>query len=504
MPLSKYLGACALFIAATASAATTAATTATDGEILRAQLRAHYPSLAWVDRYRQAYPADFQSAVPPWRDGEVPALADTAALAQALTALQDQHVALTGPRAGAPETPGILFRTASDGSMHVWRHLDDGVTQLTDGQPVLAVDGQPTARWLAQAGALTFGGNPRSRMAEAALKLGVGTPADHALAGVGKTLRLTVRGADGSRRDVALDYRPVGKAGAAALAQALDRPDLPPLVQAQGYRVGVLRFGAFAPQYDADFDAAATAAEAAGASGDAPMLAGFCAVVRKRLEQANALAARADLLLIDLRGNFGGFAREARLLAQALTPQALPRTYDVFRGSRAGRLKLVEQRRDPSCGTIATPRPLVVWTDAGTRSGGEFVAAWLWGAGAITVGERTIGAGGGFDAAATGFILPRSGMGVRFSESFAVLDNSGTVGEGEMDEAALLELVAGDGFAPSRTRPFGFQAVGVRPDLPLPTTASDLADGGVAAVRRIVAELARRGMLAARPVPSGT
>lgn len=136
-------------------------------------------------------------------------------------------MALTGSAAGAPETPGILFRTASDGSMGVWRHLDDSLTQVKDGEQVLAVDGQPTARWLTQAAALTFGGNPRSRMAEAALKLGVGTPADHALAGLGKTLHLTVRGGDGAPRDVALDYRPMGKNGGAALAQALERPDLP-------------------------------------------------------------------------------------------------------------------------------------------------------------------------------------------------------------------------------------------------------------------------------------
>lgn len=499
MPTHRYLSAFSFLIAAIAAVLPApAAATATDAAVLRAELASHYPSLAWVDRYRQAYPADAQVGTPLWHGVDEPAFADTRALVDALTLLQDQHVALTGPKAGAVETPGVLFRTASDGSMSVWRHLDDSVTQVKDGEQVLAIDGQPTAAWLARAATHTFGGNPRSRMAEAALKLGVGSPAEHALGGVGKTLRLSVRGSDGASRKVDLAYRPMGKAGGAALAQALERPDLPALMQAQGYRVGIVRFGAFAPQYDADFAAAARAAEdagGAGATGDGPMLAGFCAVVRRRLAEVNALAARADLLLIDLRGNFGGFGRQARLLAQALTPQALPRTLDVFRGSVAGRVRLVAQPEDPACGTIASPRPLLVWIDAGTRSGGEFVAAWLWAAGAVTVGERTIGAGGGFDSAATGFTLPGSGLGVRFSENFSVFDNGSALHQGEMDEAALLDLVARDGFAPSRTRPFGFQAVGVRPDLPLPTTAADLADGGAGAVQCIVAGLARRGLL---------
>lgn len=502
MPARRQLSTFAFCLAAIAAPATAAPTDAapTDVEFLRARLVSHYPSLDWVDRYRQAYPADVQSGVPLWHAGAMPALADTRALADALSLLQDQHVALAGAQAGAPETPGVLFRTASDGSMSVWRHIDDNVTQVKDGEQVLAIDGQPAARWLEQAAAHTFGGNPRSRMAEAALKLGVGTPADHALGGVGKTLHLTLRGRDGVSYSVALDYRPMGKVGGAALAQALERADLPPLVDAHGYRVGIVRFGAFASQYDRDFKAAVEAAEASGANGDGPMLAGFCAVVRKRLAQVDALAARADLLLVDLRGNFGGFAREARLLARALTPNPLPRTFDVVRGSTPGRLKLVAQPEDPSCGTIAHPRPLVVWTDAGTRSGGEFMAAWLWAAGAVTAGERTIGAGGGLDSADTGFVLPVSGMGVRFSENFNVLDNGTVLREGEIDEAGLLDLVARDGFAPSRTRPFGFQAVGVRPDLALPTTAADLADGGAAAVQRIVAGLAAKGLLARRTV----
>jgi len=472
-----------------------AATAPTDGTALRADLRQHYPSLAWVERYRQAYPAEAQGSDVLWRGATAPVLDSPGALVDALAPLQDQHVALAGPQAGKQETLGVLFRTSSDGAMVVWRHLDPASTVLREGEQVLTVDGAPVEQWLAQAAGRTFGGNRRSRMAEAALKLGAATPADHAAAGLAGTVHLTVRGADGATRAVSLDYRPVDAAFGAVLAQAVERSDLPELVQAHGYRVGIVRFGAFAPQYDAAFKAAAQAADQPGASADGPMLAGFCAIVRQRLARIDALAARSDVLLIDVRGNLGGFGRVARLLTRALTAGPLPTTYDVFAGSAPGRLKLVKQEDDPSCGTIAAPRPLVVWTDAGTRSGGEFMAAWLWAAGATAVGERTIGAGGGRDSDAPGFLLPQSGLRVKYSGNFSVFDNGSTFQAGEVGEAALIDVVAQDRFAPSRVRPFAIQSAGLRPDLLLPTTAADLHDGGAAAVERMIGQLKQRKLL---------
>ncbi|MEW6369448.1 MAG: S41 family peptidase [Pseudomonadota bacterium] len=489
---------CAFLFSATLflpSGAAFAAATPSDGEALRADLLQHYPSLAWVERYRQAYPAEAQGNDALWRGAHVPALETTGEIVDALAALQDQHIGLVGPKAGKQQTLGVLFRTSSDGAMHVWRHVDPAVSSVRLGDRVLEVNGQPVGRWLEQAGERTFGGNRRSRMAEAALKLGAATPAYHAAVGVAGKVRLTVRTGEGVTRTVELAYRPVNEQSFVALSQAVERADLPESMQVLGYRIGTVRFGAFAPQFDADFLAAAEAAEGPGATEDGPMLAGYCAVVRKRLARINALAEHADILLIDLRGNLGGFAREARLLARALTPRPLPRTYDVFRSGTPGSLKLVEQVEDPSCGSIATPRPLVVWTDAGTRSGGEFMASWLWATGAVVVGERTIGAGGGRDSAATGFLLPRSGLRVNYSGNFSVFDHQAAIKPGEIGESTLIDLISRDGFAPSRTHPFAIQAVGMRPDLALPTTADDLGDGGLAAVKRMMRELIQRKLL---------
>lgn len=486
----------AVMIASSSKAS--AQTPPTDGEALRAELRQHYPSLAWVERYRLAYPAEAQGDEALWHGAAAPSLDTPGKLVDALTALQDQHVALAGPQAGKQETLGVLFRISSDGAMAVWRHLDPAVTTLRDGEQIVEINGQPVARWLAHAATRTFGGNRRSRMAEAALKLGTATPADHAAVGLASKVRLIVRAANGATRQVELAYKPVDAQAVTALAQEVERSDLPELMQARGYRVGIVRFGAFAPQYDAAFKSAADAADKPGVDEDAPMLAGFCAVVRKRLVQIDALAARSDLLVIDLRGNLGGFAREARLLARALTPKPLPNTYDVFASGTSGHLKLVKQVDDPSCGTIATPRPLVVWTDSGTRSAGEFMATWLWAAGAISAGERTIGAGGGRDSEAAGFMLPQSGMRVKYSGNFSVFDNGTGMQAGPMKESTLIDLVAQDGFAPSRTRPFAIQAVGLQPDVPLETTTKDLIDGGAGAVGRLIAQLEQRKLLPTR------
>ncbi|NHZ32636.1 hypothetical protein [Massilia rubra] len=115
------------------SAAALAQTTPTDGEALRAELHQHYPSLIWVERYpsliwveryRQAYPAEAQGDTALWRGDPAPALDSSARIVDALAALQDQHVALAGPKAGKQETLGVLFRTSGDAAMVVWRHLD--------------------------------------------------------------------------------------------------------------------------------------------------------------------------------------------------------------------------------------------------------------------------------------------------------------------------------------------------------------------------------------------
>lgn len=486
--LRRYMLSCALSIPVVTASAQPSLT---DGQALGADLHQHYPSLAWVERVRQAYPVEAQGSPALWRDASAPPLNTTGELVDALAALQDQHVGLAGPNAGKQQTLGVLFRTSSDGAMIVWRQLNPAVSSVRVGDRVLEIDGKPVARWLEQAGARTFGGNRRSRMAEAAFKLGAATPVYHASVGLASTVRLSLRGKDGARRMVNLPYRPADEQTAAAVMHAVEESDLPESLAVPGYRIGIVRFGAFAPQFDADFMTAANAAESAGATEDGPMLAGYCAVVRKRVIHINALAARSDLLLIDLRGNLGGFAREARLLARALTPQPLPRTYDVVRGSAIGELTLVEQVEDPGCGTIAAPRPLLVWTDAGTRSGGEFMASWLWAAGAIAVGERTIGAGGGRDAAAAGFLLPRSGLRVNYSGNFSVFDNNQSVTARDVNESDFIDLISQERFGPSRTRPFAIQAVGLRPDLLLPTSAADLADGGAAAVRRMVGKLVR-------------
>jgi hypothetical protein len=331
-----FLLAAALF---SCSAIALAATSQTDGEALRAELRQHYPSLAWVERYRAAFPADVQGTEALWRDPVPPTLSTYSELVAALAALQDQHVAVVDLHGGKQETLGVLFRTGSDGAVVVWRHIDPAVTAVLDGEQVTGIDGQPVKRWLEQAASQTFGGNHRSRMAEAALKLGVATPADHAAAKLAGEVRLGIRGNDGKNRTVTLPYKAITPQTFAALAHAVERTDLPDMIQTHGYRIGVVRFGAFAPQYDADFNRAAEAAERQDTSEDGPMLAGYCAVVRKRLARINDLATRSDVLLIDLRGNMGGYAREARLLARALTDRTLPHTYDVFPGSVPGRLK---------------------------------------------------------------------------------------------------------------------------------------------------------------------
>jgi hypothetical protein len=126
------------------------------------------------------------------------------------------------------------------------------------------------------------------------------------------------------------------------------------------------------------------------------------------------------------------------------------------------------------------------------------MATWLWAAGAITVGERTVGAGGGRDAGSTGFTLPHSAISVKYSGNFSVFDNGTRLSVNEMPESTLIDIVAQGNFAASRTRPFAIQAVGLQPDVMLPTTAADLADGGVDAVHRAIGQLVQKKLMPLR------
>ena len=228
------------------------------------------------------------------------------------------------------------------------------------------------------------------------------------------------------------------------MTAAINSADLPQRFKAAGLRIGTLRMGAFAPQYDDAFVAAADAAsKQPGASDDAAMLAGYCAVVRNVIREADTAARDADVLVLDLRGNLGGFDREAWLLADALGTKPSLATLDLFAGTRAGTVRLAKDRTDPSCGHVTTHAPLIVLTDAGTRSAGEFMASWLWASGAAVVGERTVGAGGGFEFnGEPGASLPGSSYAVRLSGSFSVFDPIGILSEGEHDEGALIDMLA--------------------------------------------------------------
>jgi hypothetical protein len=100
---------------------------------LRTYLQHHYPSLAYVERYRAAYPADQTAAPAPWLATAADPGTDPADVVWALTALADQHVGIGGPKAGKTETLGALFRTATDGRMVVWQVFDDNAKGLKAG-----------------------------------------------------------------------------------------------------------------------------------------------------------------------------------------------------------------------------------------------------------------------------------------------------------------------------------------------------------------------------------
>ncbi len=457
-----------------------------------AALRARYPSLAYVERYRATYPADVEGSDDAWtRNATPPAGATAADVTRLLTGLADQHVALTGPNAGKSETLGVLFRTSTDGHMIAWHVVDPRMSALATGEEIVAVDGTSTATWLMRAARLTFGGNARSRQAEAALNLGLGTPAAHEVAGLGRAVTLSVRDQRGSVRQVRLAYQAMTPALAAAVAHGVDRPDLPELMRIGRYRVGTLRIGAFAPQYDPVFTAAADAAPERADDPDGPMLAGFCAVTRRLIARFDTIARRSDLMVVDLRGNMGGFGREVGAFTWALTGRAPVRTYDVVASGTPGRVRLQSEPVDPSCGSVTARKPLFVLVDAGTRSGGELLATHLWAAGATVLGERTIGAGGGRDSVSTGIPVRTTRYKALVSENFYIFDPTRELQPGDMDEVRFVERVATDGFAPSHRRPYAMQAVGVLPDIALTIGVGDLRDGGRDLVSRgIVASLA--------------
>lgn len=461
---------------AAAMVAATLPAVADDGAALKAQIVKTYPSLVYVDRYRQAFPDEVLGQTPFWH-GAAPKITDARSLTAALLPLADQHVALVGPKAGKSETLGVLFRTSSDGSMIAWRVFDPAA-RVHEGDEVTTIDHTPVREWLKRAGEMTFGGNRRGRMAEAATELGLATPVVHRLAGLGTSVTLDTGG-----HDVTLPYLPMTPERAGAMAAAIDRADLPETFTVARRRVGTIRMGAFAPQYDPIFETASdAAAKIPGATDDQAMLAGYCAVVHGFIAKFDRLAAKSDVVLFDIRGNLGGFDREARLLADAVA--LTPATFDLFKGAKPGTVRLAEEKRDPSCGHVKLHRPLLVLDDAATRSGGEFFASWLWAAGATVVGERTVGAGGGFEFDAKGFTLPASGFGVRASGNFTLFDPKGALHDGDWPEAALIDTIAADGFAPSRVRPVAIQSAGLRPDIRLNTTRADLNDKGIGEITR--------------------
>jgi len=472
---------------------------ADDGSQLRAQVIHSYPSLRYVERYRHDFPDEVQGQLF-WLDGHTaPSLPNAKALTRALAALQDQHVALVGAKAGKSETLGMLFRTASDDSVIVWRVFNTaaGNAHVAEGDRVLAIDGQDAHAWMQHAATVTFGGQRRGRYAEAATELGLATPVVHRVAGLGDAVTLRLQDARGHTKTLTLHYKPVNAELARSMTAAINRADLPQRFTTAGLRIGTLRMGAFAPQYDDAFVAAADAAsKQPGASDDTAMLAGYCAVVRNVIREADTAARDADVLVLDLRGNLGGFDREAWLLAEALGTKPSLATFDLFAGAKAGTVQLAKEHTDPSCGHVSTHASLVVLTDAGTRSAGEFMASWLWASGATVVGERTVGAGGGFEFnGEPGTPLPGSGYTVRLSGNFSVFDPTGTLTEGEHAEDALLDMLTQDHFAPSRSRPFAIQSVGLRPDFALSSTLADLRDGGRGSLAKVLVQLKAKHQL---------
>ena len=476
--------AAALFLAATPSATATS-----DALVLKSRILETYPSLLYVDRYRRSFPDEVQAASF-WSPGTTSELKHPADLVRALTALQDHHIAVVGDKAGKAESLGLLFRTATDGAMVVWRIFDAAIGGVRAGDVVLAVDDVATQTWLTQAATLTFGGNRRSRAAEAALDLSLGTPIKHQTAGLSHSVRFLVQSAGEAPRSVTLDFSPMNQQRATAMIAAVNQADLRPVIRAEGVSIGTLRLGAFAPQYDAAFTAAADSASLKpGTTDDQAMLAGYCAVTENFIHAFDDVARQSDVVVLDLRGNLGGFGRVSRLMANAIAASPPPATFDLFATSKRGMVRLTEEERDPSCGHITTLKPLVVLVDAGTRSAGEDVAAWLWASGAPVIGERTIGAGGGYDSQAQGFPLPESGYSVRVSGNFTLFDPREHLKDGDWSEREVVTMVSADRFSPSRDRPFAIQSVGLRPDLPMTTTLADLRDGGVAQIVSAIQQL---------------
>jgi hypothetical protein len=467
---------------------------ANDAERLRDYVRSAYPSLLYVESYRQSFPNEQQGTKPFWSAGEsLPDRLQPRDLVAALAELQDPHVSLTGRSAGKTETLGVLFRTASDGTVVVWRVFDLPKRDVTAGEHLISIDGFPARLWLERAAAMTFGGTRRGRYAEAALDLGLGTPVVHRIAHLGETARLTLDTVTGHRHVVTLAFEPMTAKRAFALTAAIRTPDLPEIIgTAGGRRIGTLRIGAFAPQYDPLFlDASRRAGEKPGATDDQAMLAGYCAVTSAFIRHYDSIAQRSNVMVLDLRGNLGGFDREARLQANAIAPEIPARTFDWFATRTAGISRLTEQVVDPSCGHVTVRRPIIVLVDAGTRSSGELMTAWLWTAGTIVAGETTAGADGGLDSDATGFPLPSTGFNVRLTANFTVFDPAVQLSEGDWPERTLVARTTADHFRLSRNRPFVFQSLGFRADVPTSTTLSDLQDGGLAEVRRIIASLPR-------------
>ena len=129
-----------------------------DAQVLKDRLSRDYPSLLYVDRYRAAYPKESQGSGPFWSREWASALLDTKSLVETLAQLQDQHVALVGPKAGKAETLSVLFRSSADGGLVAWRVFDRTAAKgaVRRGDQILEIDGVQARQWLERAASLTF------------------------------------------------------------------------------------------------------------------------------------------------------------------------------------------------------------------------------------------------------------------------------------------------------------------------------------------------------------
>ncbi|HWX66442.1 MAG TPA: hypothetical protein VNZ27_08470 [Rhodanobacter sp.] len=77
------------------------------------------------------------------------------------------------------------------------------------------------------------------------------------------------------------------------------------------------------------------------------------------IRDADSAARDANALVLDLRGNHGGFDGEAWLLADALGTKPSLAALDLFAGTRAGAVQLAKEHTDRAA---ATSPPMRHWS----------------------------------------------------------------------------------------------------------------------------------------------